>query len=108
MPIHSSQKSSVEVLESRIVLSATPFSIGRALDLDDDITLVFSGNGQSIATQTLGSTGQFLGFPSGGDGDFLILSTGIASQVFTLANTGDAQGTAPRPCPCRSVHPRSG
>lgn len=93
MTKHSSQQTRVEALESRIVLSATPFSVGRALDLDDDITIVLSGNGKSIATQTLGSTGQFLGFPSGGDGDFLILSTGIASQVFTLENTGDAQGT---------------
>ena len=83
----------LEQLEPRIVLSATPLSVGRALDLDDDVTITLSGNGQSLATQTLGSTGQFLGFPSGGDGDFLILSTGIASQVFTLANSGEAQGT---------------
>jgi hypothetical protein len=91
---HLSPRSShVEVLESRIALSATPLSVGRALDLDESVSVVLSGNGLSFATQSLGATGQLLGFPSGGDGDFLILSTGIASHVTTVENTGDSQGT---------------
>lgn len=90
---YPSQAGLVEALESRIALSATPLSIGRALDLNDDIPVVLSGHGSSFATQVLGATGQLMGFPSGGDGDFLILSTGIASQVTSLQNTGDAQGT---------------
>src|SRR5688572_22093638 len=84
----------LEPLEPRIALSATPLAIGRALDLDDEISIVLSGNGSSFATQTLGSTGQLLGFPSGGDGDFFILSTGIASHVFTWDDIpGENQGT---------------
>ena len=33
-------------------------------------------------------SGGLLGFPSGPDKDFLILSTGVAGQVDTLGNTG--------------------
>lgn len=91
---HLSLRSShVEPLEARIALSATPLSVARALDLDDSVTVVLSGNGLSFATQSLGATGQLLGFPTGADGDFLILSTGVASQATALGNIGDAQGT---------------
>src|SRR3954452_15086431 len=89
----SSYPGAIEPLESRIVLSVTPLSVGRALDLSDDVTVTLSGNGASFATMTMGSTGQLLGFPSGGDGDFLVLSTGIASHLTTWENTGDQQGT---------------
>jgi hypothetical protein len=94
---HISQRFSptVEILESRIALSASPLGVGRALDLNDSITVILSGDPLSFGTKNLGATGQLLGFPSGGDGDFLILSTGIASQVTTLADAGpdDPQGT---------------
>lgn len=94
MTYHPSHSGLVEALEPRIALSATPLSVARALDLSDDITVTLSGNGASFATQILGSTGQLLGFPSGGDGDFLILSTGIASHLTTLEDDGSGlQGT---------------
>ena len=83
----------IEALESRIALSATPLSIGRALDLPSGTEVVLHGDAASFATMLLGATGQLLGFPSGGDGDFLILSTGVASQITTLGNTGGSQGT---------------
>ena len=84
---------SIEALESRLVLSATPLSVIRALDLPDDTPISLDGDAAEFATLTLGKTGQLLGFPSGGDGDFLILSTGIASQVTTIGNTASNQGT---------------
>jgi hypothetical protein len=83
----------IEPLEARIALSATPLAVARALDLLDGTTVVLSGDPLSFGTQTLGVTGQLLGFPSGGDGDFLILSTGNARHVTTWQNTGDSQGT---------------
>ncbi len=91
----SSQKRSafIEALESRIVLSATPLSVARALDLPEGTPVSLDGDPAEFATLTLGATGQLLGFPSGGDGDFLILSTGIASQVTSVGNTSSNQGT---------------
>src|SRR5690349_10555656 len=86
-------RTAIEPLETRIALSATPLAVARALDLLDGTTVTLSGDPLSFGTQKLGSTGQLLGFPSGGDGDFLILSTGIARHVTTLPNTGDSQGT---------------
>lgn len=83
----------IEALEPRIALSASPLSIARALDLPVGTDVVASGDPASFATLTLGATGQLLGFPSGGDGDLLILSTGIASQITTVGNAGGSQGT---------------
>ena len=85
--------SGIEPLEPRIAPAATSLAVGRALDLNDGVSIILSGNPASIATMKLGATGQLLGFPSGPDGDFLVLSTGIASQLTSLANTGDNQGT---------------
>jgi hypothetical protein len=84
---------SIEPLEARIAPSVSSLSVLRALDLPDGITLTLNGDPAAFAVLALGGTGQLLGFPSGGDGDFLILSTGIASQVTSLANTGTDQGT---------------
>ncbi len=95
MTYQSSQKrpTSIEVLEPRFVLSATPLSVIRALDLPDGTPISLDGDSAEFATLTLGATGQLLGFPSGGDGDFLILSTGIASHVTSIGNTSSNQGT---------------
>ena len=75
------------------MLSATPLSVIRALDLPDGTPISLDGDSAEFATLTLGATGQLLGFPSGGDGDFLILSTGIASHVTSIGNTSSNQGT---------------
>lgn len=83
----------IEALEPRLVLSATPLSVMRALDLPDGTLLSLEGDPAEFATLTLGATGQLLGFPSGGDGDFLILSTGIAAHVTSIGNTASNQGT---------------
>ncbi len=83
----------IEPLEARIAPAATGLAIGRALDLPGGIAVSVTGDPAAVATQSLGTTGQLLGFPSGSDGDFLILSTGIATHVSTLTNSGDSQGT---------------
>jgi len=83
----------IEPLESRIAPAATGLAVARALDLEDGTAVTISGNPASIATMKLAATGQLLGFPSGADGDFLVLSTGIASHLTSVANTGSSQGT---------------
>src|SRR5262249_38078032 len=83
-----SKPSLIEALEARIALSASPLGVARALDLLDGITVVLSGDPVQFGTKNLGATGQLLGFPSGSDGDFLILSTAIASQLHSLGVTG--------------------
>ncbi len=85
--------SGIEPLEARIAPAATALAITRALDLADGTSISISGNPASIATMKLASTGQLFGFPSGSDGDFLVLSTGVASHLTSWANTGDGQGT---------------
>ncbi len=92
-PPSRKRSASIEALEPRIVLSATPLSVTRALDLPDGTHVSLDGDPAQFATLTLGATGQLLGFPSGGDGDFLILSTGIASHVTSVGNTSSNQGT---------------
>ena len=84
---------SLEMLEERALLSASPVQIRQALDLPDDVTVTYSGDTVAVQARALSSTGGLLGFPSGRDSDFLMFSTGVASQVDTVANTGGSQGT---------------
>lgn len=83
----------LEVLEERTLLSASPVQIRQALDLPDDVIVSYSGDTQSVQSRALSSTGGLLGFPSGRDSDFLMFSTGVASQIDTVANTSGSQGT---------------
>lgn len=96
MPIPITNRESrtvgIEPLEARIALAVSSIDVSRALDLLDGTAITLSGNAASFATLKLAATGQLLGFPSGGDGDFLVLSTGVASQL-TSPNTGSNQGT---------------
>jgi len=80
-------------LEPRLLLSATPTEIARALDLPDGVTPAYTGDAQAVQMRALNTTAGLLGFPSGRDEDFLLFSSGIASQMDTLANTSGSQGT---------------
>lgn len=83
----------LEALEPRVLLAASPSQIGTALDLPDGVSVSFTGDSAAAQTRQLNTTGGLLGLPSGRDSDFLIFSTGRASDVDTLANTASSQGT---------------
>jgi predicted Zn-dependent protease len=83
----------LEELETRVLLSATPAEIRDALDLPGDVAVTYTGDPEAVQARNLTTTGGLLGFPSGRDSDFLMLSTGIASQIDTVANTSGSQGT---------------
>jgi hypothetical protein len=81
-------------LEDRLAPDATPAQIGTALDVPFPANsgVVYQGDPRAVAispTVIAASlpTGGLLGFPSGGDEDFLILSTGVAKD---LGSTGTA------------------
>ena len=82
----------VETLEARLLLSATPEQIAAALDLPAGVIVSYSGNAAAVTTQNLPS-GTLMGLPTGGDGDFLLLSTGLADDITRLPNSGGNQGT---------------
>ena len=83
----------LEALEDRWTPAATPTQIRDALDLPQNVNVVFNGSAQAIVANSRNTAGQLLGFPSGKDSDFLMVSTGVAAQVDTVANTGGSQGT---------------
>ena len=90
-----------EHLESRVVPAATAEQIAQALDLPEDATVgpVSPRYRSSMEVRTESSTGAVLGFPSGRDEDFLILSTGEAADVPNLGSdrldrVGDYDGAA--------------
>lgn len=80
-------------LENRLLLSASNSEIWDALDLPQGVGVAFSGDNAAVQQRWRFNAGGLLGFPTGRDEDFLIMSTGIASQVDTLANTSGSQGT---------------
>jgi len=80
-------------LEPRLFLDATPEAIALALDLPDGVAVTYTGDAQAVQTRDLYETGGLLSFPTGSDHDFLMLSTGVASEIDTVANEGSGQGT---------------
>jgi len=80
-------------LEPRLFLDATPEAIALALDLPDGVAVTYTGDAQAVQTRELYETGGLLSFPTGSDHDFLMLSTGVASEIDTVANEGSGQGT---------------
>ena len=83
----------LQALEPRLLLSASPTDIARALDLPDGVAATYSGDTAAVQMRALNTTAGLLGFPSGRDEDFLLLSSGVASDMDTLANTSGSQGT---------------
>lgn len=83
---------SIEILEDRIALNASPALIAKALDLPAGTAVIYAGDAGAVSTFTYGTTGGIVGFPSGADNDFFVLSTGVSSGVFN-ANSGGGQGT---------------
>ena len=86
------QPSRIEVLENRIALNASPLQIAKALDLPAGTAVIYTGDASAVSAFTFETTNGFIGFPSGADNDFLVLSSGVASGV-TGANTSGSQGT---------------
>jgi hypothetical protein len=76
-----------------LFLEASAQEIGAALDLPWDVAVCYTGDTQAVESRILYSTAGLLGFPSGRDGDFLMLSSGVASQIDTKTNTSGSQGT---------------
>jgi hypothetical protein len=70
-----------EPLEDRLAPDATPVQIAQALDLPVGTAVTYSGDPRAVAVQTRPATGQLLGFPSGRDEAFLVLSTGVAADL---------------------------
>lgn len=83
----------LENLESRMLLSATVAQMVSALDIAGVSHATYSGNSAAVTVLSRTATTSLLGFPSGVDNDFLLLSTGKAADVTTLANTSGSQGT---------------
>lgn len=83
----------MEPLESRLLLSATPLAIAQALDLAAGIAVSYSGDTEAVQVEARSTTGALLGYPSGRDADFLVASSGIASEADSVANTSGDQGT---------------
>lgn len=67
--------------------------IARALDLPAGVDVTYSGDTDAVQHRVLHTSGGLLSFPSGRDGDFLMLSTGVAAEVDTVENTAGNQGT---------------
>jgi hypothetical protein len=89
-------RSQLEPMEPRLLMSGSmPFEVWQALDLPVSslLTVVADPHPDSLAYRESVKQGGLLGFPSGPDKDFLILSTGVASQVDTIGNIGGGQGT---------------
>lgn len=85
-----------EAMENRVLLAATPAQIASALDLPAGTVVSFSGDQLSVTTRASASATnvyQVLGFPTGRDDDFLMMSTGVADQIDTLPNLAGNQGT---------------
>ena len=86
------QASQFEMLEPRLLLSATPEQIAAALDLPGGAYVDFIGEPEQVQARSQYTPGGLLGMPFGNDADFLILSTGDAADVDTVPNIGHGQG----------------
>lgn len=84
---------SLESLERRRLFNASADDVRAALDLPTGTFVSYSGDTDSLCARTLYNTAGLLGFPSGSDADFLMLSSGLASWVDTQPNTSGDQGT---------------
>lgn len=88
--LHSKRRTKLhfEPLEVRV----NPSAIAQALDLPGGTAVTYQGDGQMVYKTSATPTGDFLGFPTGPDSDFLIFSTGNAAGALG-ANTSGSQGT---------------
>lgn len=78
-----------EPLERRLLFAN---NIDRALDLPGGVLSTYSGDPAAVDIQSEFTRGGLLGFPSGLDSDFLVLSTGDASSI-RGSNSSGSQGT---------------
>src|SRR5687768_12648285 len=63
-------------LEPRLLFNATPLEIAEALDLvaPEDVAVTYAGDAAAVDVRTSAKSGGVIGFPSGFDDDFLVLS----------------------------------
>jgi hypothetical protein len=77
-------------LEDRLTPDASIAEIRNALDLPDATAVSYNGYPQAVAYQAPPPGHPILGFPTGRDQDFLVLSTGVAAA---LTHPGTGTGT---------------
>jgi len=80
-------------LEQRTLQSASPMDIAGALDLSAGTSVIYTGDNAAVVRRSSFFGSGLLDLPTGKDSDFLMLSTGKASEIDTIANLDGSQGT---------------